>query len=258
MPRILRKLTITNVDRTWKGKNPAAAITLFKATIKDPDKETIMFVLEDADAEVQEFVAGLQATLDGAATAEPTEEAIAAAVAKALQEMTPEQIVEAVEGVEITVAEEPDLSEISKGLSPEVQAEIAKGVAAADDLAIIKAERRTEKFVAVAKADMSGLTETADDVGGVLGTVADALGEDSDLFKSVTRMFKSASAQSDEAMKTLGSEMGGAGHSGGDEVGAVWEAAEAYGETHGITKYAALIEIQKSQPKLVQAAHDES
>lgn len=219
MPRILRGLHISNVDRTWKGRNGYSKAVLFKAVdledrvdpsvdndnTKEPDMALDM---EALDPEVREHIEGLEAQIKEAA---PSDEAIAEAVEKAIGELKAEDLVGKVEGLALAEPEtdpEPDIEDLVKGLPEALQAEIRKGQEALTKAEKLEAAAEERHFAEIAKG-MPALSEKTDEVAAALRTFAKAVGgEDTDQYKLVNRVLKAADAQAAEAMRALGKAIG--------------------------------------------------
>jgi hypothetical protein len=218
MPRVLRGLHISNVDRTWKGRNGYSKAVLFKAvdledhvdpSVDDDNKEPHMTLdMEALDPDVRAHIEGLEAQIKEAA---PTDEAIAEAVEKAIGELSAEDLVGKVEGLALAEPETdpgPDIEELVKGLPEALQAEIRKGQEALTKAEKLEAEAEKRHFAEIAKS-MPALNEKTDEVADALRLFAKAVGgEDTDQYKLVSRVLKAADAQAAEAMKTLGKAVG--------------------------------------------------
>lgn len=273
MPRVLRGLHIHRVDRCAVPVNQEAQIVLFKAVdtaTKDPESgpsvgnntgETMTIDMDALDPAVREHIEGLEKTIADAAA--PDDDAVAEAVEKALGDMTPEQVAEKFDGVQVAEVKdpEPDLDEIMKGLPPELQEKLQKGEDALAKAEKLEKAERQRHFLDIAKG-MSGLTEKPDTIGEVLDTVAKATGgEDSDGFKAVQQVLKAASAQAEEALTVLGK---GKGHSEDgptaddryaalEEIDELAKAAVAKGDYP--TTQQAKVALRKSHSELFETAH---
>jgi hypothetical protein len=216
MPRRLRKLHVTRVDRVADPANPDSRIVLFKSA-SDPnpdqgdtdmaDEPTNILDLDD-EAAVTAFLEAMMALReeddpsgdDSGEPAEITDEAIAEAIA----EMDTDALIAASKGRVAKAAPKDDgpdaMAEFLKSAPPEVAQAFEKARENEIRIAKMEAAARLDQFVAVAKSEMPALTETPDVVGQVLADVAAALGsDDHELVKTLQRVLKAASAQAELA-----------------------------------------------------------
>lgn len=217
--------------------------------------------MEALDPSVREHIEALEAELAGVDKAEVAEEALAAAVEKALSELSAEQIVERFEGVELAEVEEPqvDTEDLIKGLPEEVRAEIAKGREALEKAERLEQAEQKRHFADIAKG-MPNLSEKQDDVAAGLHTIAKAVGEESDAFKLIHRLLKAADAQAEEAMKALGKAVGHGeeGRIVSDKDGALEEinqiASEMVSKGLAPTVQQAKLAMRDTHPQLIAKA----
>jgi len=154
-----------------------------------------------------------------------------------------------------TPAEDDDVLVALAKSHPEAAAEIRKAreAAAQAHAEVMKMRRNAqrERFVAKARGDLGSLTGTDADKADALLAIADAVGEDSETFRTVERLLKAAAAQAQEATTVLARSQGTSG--GGkpsDAYEAVMGKAREIAKSTGKTIDAAIGDVFAAHPDL--------
>ena len=247
----LRRLKISKVDRVAAGSNPGSIAMIYKsndgaAVITQeeghvPDSEETDLAPEGLDPET-------------AAAQIATMEAELATAKSTLDEISGMSLDELAEKFGVAPAEtevsEPEVDAVLKSLPEGVRERIEKAEAR---VAAMELSDRQRHFEAIAKAELSALPAEAGEMGEVLRSVADAVGDASEGYALVERVLKGAAAQAAKAQQALTQASAADGVIVNDAEAAITKAAAEIAATEGIDIGAAMASVRKSSPDLWSA-----
>jgi DNA-binding transcriptional ArsR family regulator len=249
----LRRLKISKIDRVAAGSNPGSIAMIYKSNNRDgvavtTEKEAPVADSEETDLAPEgldsEAVAAQIATMEAElATAKSELEEIAGLSLDGLAERFGLAPAEA----EVT---EPEVDAVLKALPDEVRERIEKAEAR---VAAMELSDRQRHFEAIAKAELAALPAEAGELGEVLRSVADSVGDNSEAYALVERVLKGAASQATKAQQALTQASAADGVIVNDAEAAITKAAAEIAATEGVDIGAAMASVRKSSPDLWSA-----
>lgn len=245
----LRKLKISKVDRVAAGSNPGSIAMIYKSNDGDP-------VSTHKEAPVADPVETdlVPEALDPEAVAAQiaTMEAELATAKSELDEIAGLSLDELTERFGLAPADEEiaEPEDVLKSLPDEIRERIEK---AESRVAAMELSDRQRHFEAIAKADLSALPAEPGELGEVLRSVADAVGDDSDAYALVERVLKGAAVQAATAQEALTVSAAASGAPINDAEAAITKAASEIAAETGVDIGAAMASVRKSSPDLWSA-----
>lgn len=151
-----------------------------------------------------------------------------------------------------TEPEVDEAAEFMKSAPEAVRKAFEEAEQAKAEVAKMRDEQNTARFIAKAKSDYGHDGDTASEVASVLKSVAASEGEDSQVFKSLDRVLKAAAAQHEKAMETLGKAQGHGESATSDDAGAqIRSLVQSYQIEKGCDFVTAHAAITKAHPDLI-------
>lgn len=210
--------------------------------------------LNDAEATTK-FLEGMMALREPDEPTELTDEAVTAAISG----WSDEQLSAA--GITKSQTSDPETDSVEKLVkSGAITAEVAERIRKSEEtnaentkrIAKMESDTRLASFRKSAADEMGDLNENADNLGQLLAEVADVVGDDHEIVKSLTRVLKAASAQVAEGADLLTKEAGKGGERVFSKATQELDAlATEMAAAEGTTFHQAKTKVAESNPDLV-------